>query len=108
MSKQFSIYLSIYNVLDRFYDLHPERAEELQDYLSEANPNIWEGECSGDPAVYEDFLEFLSKLDYESLSVYQIAKLYFAQLDEFYLGTIKIVAAIGEEEFNALLAETSK
>ena len=108
MSKQFSIYLSIYNALDRFYDLHPEHAEELIDYLSDANPNIWEGECSGDPAVYDDFLEFLSKLHYESLSIYQIARLYFAQLDEFYSGTIKIVAAIGEEEFNALLAETSK
>lgn len=37
MSKQFSIYLSIYNALDRFYDLHPEHAEELQDYLSEVH-----------------------------------------------------------------------
>ena len=108
MSKQYSIFTSNYSALDCFCDDHPDRAEELVDWLSDANPNIWEGECSGDPAVYEDFLEFLSKLDYESLSVYQIAKLYFAQLDEFYSGTIKIVAAIGEEEFNALLAETSK
>ena len=107
MSKQFSIYESIYKALDKYYDEHPERAEELQDFLSEANPHIWAGEGSGDPAVYEDFLTFLSTLDYESLSTYQIAKLYFAQLDEYYSGTIKIVAAMSEEEFDVLLAKTS-
>ena len=63
-------------------------AEEFVDWLSEANPNIWEGECSGDPAVYEDFLEFLPKQDYESLSVSQIAKPYFAQLDDYYAPAI--------------------
>jgi len=108
MSKQFSIYVSIYKALDRFYDQHPEHAEELQDYLSEANPNIWEGEGSGDPAVYEDFLEFLSKLDYESLSIYQIAKLYFAQLDDYYSGTIQLMASLSEDEFNALLANAAR
>ena len=105
MSKQFSIYESIYKTLDKYYDEHPEHAEELQDYLSEANPHIWAGECSGDPAVYEDFLTFLSTLDYESLSTYQIAKLYFAQLDEYYSGAIKIVSSMSEEGFNTLLAK---
>ena len=105
MSKQFSIYNTIFTVLDKYYDEHPEHAEELQDYLSEANPNIWEGECSGDPAVYDDFLTFLSTLDYESLSTYQIAKLYFAQLDEYYSGAIRIVSSMSEEDFNTLLAK---
>lgn len=107
MSKQFSLYSTIFAVLDKYYDKHPEHAEELQDYLSEANPNIWEGECSGDPAVYDDFLMFLSTLDYESLSIYQIAKLYFAQLDDYYAGTINIVSGMNEEEFNALLSKAS-
>ena len=71
MSKQYSIFTSIYSAIDGFCDDHPERAEEFVDWLSEANPNIWEGECSGGPAVYEDFLEFLSKQDCESLSVSQ-------------------------------------
>ena len=65
-----------------------EKRRGIRRWLSEVNPNIWEGECSGDPTVYEDFLEFLSKQDYESLSVSQIAKLYFAQLDDYYAPTI--------------------
>lgn len=59
----------------------------------------------GDPAVYEDFLEFLSKQDYESLSVSQIPKLYFAQLDDYYAPTIRFVASLTEGEFDALLAK---
>ncbi|MBQ7243753.1 MAG: hypothetical protein IJS52_06065 [Bacilli bacterium] len=42
-------------------------AEEFVDWLSEVSPNIWEGECSGNPAVYDGFLEFLSKQDYEKV-----------------------------------------
>lgn len=106
MTKQFSIYNSIYLALDKYFDEHPEHAEDLEDWLSEANPNIWAGECSGDPAVYDEFLSFLSTIDYEKLSVYQIAKLYFAQLDSFYDGTIKIVANLSEEEFNSLMAKS--
>ncbi len=103
MSKQFSIFLSIYKILDKFYDEHPEYSEELEPYLSEANPHIWEGECSGDPAVYQDFLAFVSTINYEGLSIYQIAKQYFARLDDYYSGAIKIVASMSEEEFNVLL-----
>ena len=105
MSKQYTIFTSIYAVLESYCDDHPERAEEFVDYLSDANPHIWAGEVSGDPAIYEDFLEFLSKVDYENLSVYQIAKLYFAQLDEYYSTTIQFVASLSEEEFNGLLAK---
>ena len=105
MSKQYSIFTSIYSAIDGFCDDHPERAEEFVDWLSEANPNIWEGECSGDPAVYEDFLEFLSKQDCESLSVSQITKLYFAQLDDYYAPTIRFVASLTEGELDALLAK---
>lgn len=108
MSKQYSIFTSIYAALDSYCDDHPERAEEFVDYLSDANPHIWAGEASGDPAIYEDFLEFLSKLDYENLSVYQIAKLYFAQLDEYYSATIRFVASISEEEFNSYLDKSAK
>lgn len=56
-------------------------------------------------AVYENFLTFLSSLDYENLSTYQIVKLYFAQLDEYYSGAIKIVSSMSEEGFNNLLAK---
>lgn len=65
MSKPYSTFTSIYSALDGFRDDHRGRVEEFIDWLSEANPNIWEGECSGGPAVYEGFLEFLPKQDCE-------------------------------------------
>lgn len=104
MSKQFSIYLSIYGAIDKFYDEHPKNAEALEEWLSEANPHIWEGECSGDPAVYKEFEAFLSSVDYENLSTYQIAKLYFARLDDYYSEASKVVETMSEAEFNELLA----
>ena len=107
MSKQYSIFTSIYAALDGFCDNHPERKEEFVDWLSDANPNIWEGECSGDPAIYEDFLEFLSKVDYENLSISQIAKLYFAQLDDYYSATIRFVLSLNEQELDALMSKAS-
>ena len=107
MSKQFEIYQSIYNALDRYCDDHPERAADFVDFLSDANPHIWGGESSGDPAIYDGYLDFISKLDYESLSVFQIAKLYFAQLDDYYGDTIRFISSLSEEEFNDLLSKSS-
>ena len=107
MTEQFSIYKSIYKAIDNYLSEHPEHEEELEPWLSEANPEIWGDEGSGNPAVYEDFKAFLAKIDYSSLPTFQIAKLYFAQLDDFYVGTIKIVAGLDEKEFNSLLAKSS-
>ena len=44
-------------------------------------------------------------MDYDNLSTYQIAELYFAQLDDYYVGAIRIVAAMSEEEFNSLMTK---
>ncbi|MEE1274734.1 MAG: hypothetical protein UHI81_09575 [Olegusella sp.] len=46
-------YLTIYYALDAAYAAHP--SESLNEYLSEANPDLWEGKGSADPAVWHGF-----------------------------------------------------
>lgn len=47
------VYLTMFDALDAAWDL--ERTDRLREYLSEANPYLWEGGSSADPAVYNGF-----------------------------------------------------
>ena len=73
------LYRSVCEALERL-SLLPRYSEGLESYLSEANPDVWEGEVSADPAVYEDFRGFISAADHERLSLFGLIRLYFSTL----------------------------
>lgn len=47
-------FVAMYQALDAAFDEHPE-SERLRTFASEANPFLWKGEGSADPAVYIEF-----------------------------------------------------
>ena len=46
-------YMTVYYALDAAYVTHP--SESLNEYLSEANPCLWQGKGSADPAIWHEF-----------------------------------------------------
>lgn len=56
MTLEHIYYIAMFRVLDCIYDEEP--TEELRQYLSDANPYIWEDRDSADPAEYDQFLKF--------------------------------------------------
>lgn len=51
--KIYDIYVNFYYALDYIFDL--TNSTELGDYLSGANPFLFEGANSADPAIYDEF-----------------------------------------------------
>ncbi len=47
-------FVAMYYALDAAFDEHPT-SERLRKFVSEANPFIWDGKGSADPAVYTEF-----------------------------------------------------
>ena len=47
------LYRSVCEALERL-SLLPRYSEGLEPYLSEANPDVWEGEVSANPVAYEE------------------------------------------------------
>lgn len=47
-------FVAMYQALDAAFDEHPT-SERLRTFASEANPFLWKGKGSADPAVYAEF-----------------------------------------------------
>ncbi|MDD6694013.1 MAG: hypothetical protein PUE38_06580 [Olsenella sp.] len=47
-------FVAMYQALDAAFDEHPS-SERLREFASEANPFLWKGKGSADPAVYIEF-----------------------------------------------------
>lgn len=50
------VFTAMFRALDCLYDENP--SEELKEYLSGANPDLFIDRESADPAVYAEFVEF--------------------------------------------------
>lgn len=98
------LYRSVCEALERL-SLLPRYSEGLEPYLSEANPDVWEGEVSADPVVYEDFRGFISMAGHERLSLFGLIRLYFSTLDDHYSDSKRIINSLSEKDFADALAE---
>lgn len=74
----FELFCLVYFLLDRAWDR--SRDDELGQYLSDADPFIWEDEGSADPAIYSEFIQRVPK-DIDVDGSYEIAKRYVKSLD---------------------------
>ena len=54
-------YCAMVDVLETRSPTGDDIPEKAQYFLSEANPRIWQGEVSGDPAIYSEFREAFEK-----------------------------------------------
>lgn len=48
-------FVSMYQALDAAYD--GGKSQKVFSFIADANPNIWKGKVSGDPAVFSEFSE---------------------------------------------------
>lgn len=48
-------FVSMYQALDAAYD--EGKSQKVFAFIADANPNIWKGRVSGDPAVFSEFSE---------------------------------------------------
>ncbi|MBQ0058627.1 MAG: hypothetical protein KBS83_01515 [Lachnospiraceae bacterium] len=55
--------------------------EELREYLSDANPFLFQGECSADPAVYTTFCKFIGETKITEATSYELAQKYVDSLN---------------------------
>jgi hypothetical protein len=59
LATDYQVFVSMYQALDAAYD--KDRSEKVLSFISDANPNIWKGRTSGDPAVFIEFSESFAK-----------------------------------------------
>jgi hypothetical protein len=92
----FEIFNLMYLVLE---ELNEENKDEnVSTYLSEANPYIWEGENSGDPAVFYEFKKsFEEKGSFDDYG-YDFIVDYLTNID-YYEGLIEIFKTLTREEY---------
>lgn len=76
-----NIFIAMYRALDCLYDEHP--FEELGEFLSEANPYLFQDRYAVDPAIQKEFEEFV-RVDMDTADAYECVKQYLAQRTEFY------------------------
>lgn len=55
----YTAFVAMYQALDAAYDTI--KSESLRQYLSDANPFLFEGEGSADPAVYVEFEQLFNE-----------------------------------------------
>ena len=99
--KVFCLFGKIYSGLEKIYFSHQSALDQLRNYLSMANPYIWEGEVSGDPAIYAEFAEFIRKTNTDGLALIDIAKLYFDSLGDNFELLKRFLISIDISELNA-------
>lgn len=54
MTSVYGSFVNMYYALDAVFDEHPS-SERLREFASDANPFLWKGKGSADPAVYIEF-----------------------------------------------------
>lgn len=73
----FELFCMIYYVLDAFYDQN--KNDIVGQFLSDANPFLFEDSGSADPAVFEEFCSFVNE-PIEPGESYSVANMYIEQL----------------------------
>ena len=81
---KYKILLCLYSYLEKAWEEDKNKSEEYLHYISNLNPNIWQGEGTADPAYYQDFLTICNSFFKESECTYE-AGFYYAKkyLDEY-------------------------
>ena len=93
--KIFTIYNLMFLILEELYE--ETKNENLNTFLSEANPYVWEGENSGDPAIYSHF-----KLNFKDENYVDYAYDYivdFLSNQKYYDGIVDIFKSLSKEEY---------
>ncbi len=89
------IYIAMFRAMDCLYDEAPD--EELGKYLSEANPYLFKDRQAADPAIEQEFYEFIDK-DMDSAEAYNRVKEYLSMKTNF----VTIFSDITLEEWKNL------
>ena len=76
-----NIYVAMYRALDCLYDEDP--FEELGEFLSEANPYLFQDRHAADPAIQKEFDEFV-RGDLNMADAYECVKQYLAKKTQFH------------------------
>ena len=95
----FELFCLIFYALDSNYTINSN--EEIQQFLSDANPFLFEDIGSADPAVFEEFCSFI-KLPITPADSYSIAQKYIEHLNISELN--KVFASISKSDWNEGLA----
>ena len=77
---------------------HNKENENLITYLIEANPYIWEGECSADSAVYENFKRKYNEYENHSDYSYDFILEYLKTI-EYYKGLYEAITSITKDKY---------
>lgn len=105
INKKDLLFKTMYTILDQAWDLNHE--ENLGNYLSDANPNLCDGE-SADPVVYKDFCKKYDDCKNKNMDDYEFIIYYLVNVDKYY-GDIKKHFKITKKDFeNKLLELTNK
>ena len=75
---QFELFCMVYYVIDAYYDQN--KNDVLREYLSDANPFLFEESESADPAVFAEFCSIIDK-PIDPSNSYAMAKKYIESLD---------------------------
>ncbi len=76
---KFELFCMLYYVIDAYYDKH--QSEELRQFLSDANPFLFEDSNSADPSIFSNFSAFISE-EITPESSYSIALNYINMLNK--------------------------
>ena len=93
------LYIAIYRALEC---LQKETGnEDMLSYMGDANPYIFKDRRSADPAVYNDFVDWVNAQgkDVDKNNSYEIAKLYISENTDF----ISYFEDISAEEWSKLI-----
>ena len=89
-------YQLMYLILDGIN--YSDENEDIVTFLVDADPYIWEGEGSADPAIYKDFKEkYYSWNDHEDFS-YNFVLNYLKTID-YYKGLFDAINSITKERY---------
>lgn len=58
-TSDYQTFVATYQMLDTSYS--ENKSEKVLSYISDADPDVWEGHVSGDPAVFSEFSSAFNK-----------------------------------------------
>ncbi len=82
------LHIAMYRAMDCLYDEQEQPSEELLQFVSDANPYIWEDRTTSDPAIQADFDKFMDRQNIgeevdESTAYYAVKSFLAEQNPEF-------------------------
>lgn len=104
---KFELFCMIYYVLDACYDQN--KNDILRQFLSDANPFLFEDSGSADPAVFEEFCSIVDE-PIDNMNSYAVAKKYLKLLNipELYDSFLSISEADWQEGLDSFLSNPHK